>query len=371
MRIAQVIASLDPDMGGLPKSAVSMSAALAAAGEEVALFFYADTEALANIEAVYGALPGYERVQKIVLQPGRWPRLRDPQLTRALEAFSPSLIHTHGLWEPLLMQAQRFGLRRQIPYVFCAHSMMDPWQCRNHRLAKWVLQYLFGWKRVWKKAAFVQVLNASEAGHWQARGIGQTRLIANGIFLQEDSGAGAVEWPVPFVLSLARLHAQKSPDLLLEAFAKLAAEDADVHLVLAGPDYGLQAPLQARAKDLGLADRVHFPGTLTGGRKWAALHGCACFCLPSQAEGFSMAVLEAALAGVPLVLSEACYFPELVALGGAVISPLRIDDLAAVLAKVMRQPGEMGTRARELVVEAYQWSVIAGLLQHAYVEAGA
>lgn len=371
MRIAQVIASLDPDMGGLPKSAVSMSAALAEAGEEVALFFYADKEALGDIEAAYGSLPGYERIKKIVLTPCRWPRLRDPQLEEALEAFSPSVIHTHGLWEPLLMQAQRFGLRRQIPYVFCAHSMMHPWQCKNHRLVKWVLQYLLGWKGVWQKAAFVQVLNQEEAGHWQTRGVLQTRLIANGIFLQEDAGAGAIEWPSPFVLSLARLHAQKSPDLLLEAFAKLATMRDEVQLVLAGPDYGMQAALQARVQVLGLGGRVHFPGSLKGERKWAALHACACFCLSSQAEGFSLAVLEAALAGAPLVLSDACCFPALVAAGGAVITPLEIEELAAGLEEVLRNPGEMGVRARALVKDAYQWSVIAAQLQQAYREAGA
>lgn len=370
MRIAQVIASLDPDMGGLPRAAVSMSSSLAMAGEDVALIFYASPEEMRETEAAFASLPGYSRVRKMALPRPRFPGWTDGALRVALAEFSPEVIHTHGVWEPMLAQAQRFALRRGVPFVICAHSMLHPWQARKHRFLKWILMVPAGFRRLWQRAAWVQVLNAAEAADWRRLGVSRTRLIANGIFPEEDRGPGAVAWPGRFLLSLARLDAQKSPDLLLEAFAGMADRHPDLQLVLAGPDYGMKGALQSRTAQLGLMERVHFPGSLRGEAKWAALHACAGFCLPSQAEGFSLAVLEAALAGAPILISAGCHFPELVAAGGAREAPLTPEGLREGLEVLLRDDGTMGASARALVISDYSWTAMAARLQTAYAEAG-
>lgn len=373
MRIAQVIGSLDPDMGGLPKAVVSLSAALSAGDDEVAVFFQAHPRDLPRIEAAYADLPGYEKIIKTVLPPTKIPFSGAGDLRRALRAFSPEIIHTHGLWEPMLNRAQRYALAAGIPFGLCAHSMLHPWQAGHHTAAKWMLKYVLGWKSIWDKAAFVQVLNADEAGHGSDQGLSQTRLIPNGIFPEEDMGGGDPVFPEfgsrPFVLSLARLHAQKAPDVLLDAFALLATTDPDLQLVLAGPDYGMRSELLRQVRTAGLESRVQLPGPLSGKQKWAALHQCACFCLPSRAEGFSMALLEAGLAGAPCVISEACYFPALVEAGGALQAPLEAKGLAEVLRRGVDDPGDMGKKAQALVLGHYQWRGIVEKLRAVYAEA--
>jgi glycosyltransferase involved in cell wall biosynthesis len=295
MRIAHVISSLDPSMGGLPKSAVAQAAAQSLLGHETCLVYFEGSDSSLNLAEAYSPFPGFERIQLIPLKGKGLLKLLSSDLVKALKSFRPDILHTHGLWEPLLAHAQRFGLKHHIPFVVFPQSMLHPWQAQNHRVAKWILMVGLGWKRRWEKAAFIQVLSDEEAKHWIALGIEHTQKIPNGIFASED--AGSTEYlPYPwanksFILSLARLHPQKSPDVLLEAFANISSEFPSLCLVLAGPDYGLKEKLKDRSKELGLEDRIFLPGSLRGNEKWSSLHACRCFCLPSRAEGFSLALI--------------------------------------------------------------------------------
>ncbi|MDQ1710980.1 MAG: hypothetical protein QOE45_430 [Frankiaceae bacterium] len=99
------------------------------------------------------------------------------------------------------------------------------------------------------------------------------------------------------VLCAARLAPPKRLDLLIEALPSLPP---DTVLVVAG-DGPLLEPLRARVAALGLGDRVRLLGERTDvGR---LLGGADVFCLPSDSEGMPVAVLEAMVAGVPVVAS--------------------------------------------------------------------
>ncbi|MGA0369546.1 MAG: glycosyltransferase [Kiritimatiellia bacterium] len=369
MRVIQVIGSLHPRMGGLPKSAVSIAATLAGRGVESGMVFFASPREMDQVRKAYGHFPNFDQVQLLPLRPGPLRSFRAAELRDQLERFSPDLLHTHGLWEPLLAHAQCHALRNRIPYVVMPHSMLHPWSARRYPLIKWGLKHGLGWKSRWRRAAAVQALTSAEASHWRAEGIDRIRIIPNGIFETEDpgeSGKGREKLPTqPFVLSLARLHAQKAPDLLLRAFARLSGE---LHLVFAGPDYGMEKTLRRLAERLGCAERVHFPGRLEEAEKWTALHACRCFCLSSWAEGFSKAVLEAALAGAPIVISPECGFSELADAGGALIPELTPEALAGAMGRMMEEGPERGRAARAYVRSHCLWEQVADSLIGMYGE---
>jgi len=68
---------------------------------------------------------------------------------------------------------------------------------------------------------------------------------------------------------------------------------------MAGPDQqGWQAELQRRAQQLGVADRLHWLGMVSGDLKSGAFHAAALFCLPSHQENFGIAVAEALACGI-------------------------------------------------------------------------
>lgn len=107
------------------------------------------------------------------------------------------------------------------------------------------------------------------------------------------------------LLFLGRIHEKKGCDLLLHAFAQLAAQYPDVDLVIAGPDQmGLQAKLKRQAMSAGIADRVFWPGMLSGAAKYGAFRAADAFVLPSHQENFGIAVVEALACGTPVLISD-------------------------------------------------------------------
>jgi glycosyltransferase involved in cell wall biosynthesis len=107
--------------------------------------------------------------------------------------------------------------------------------------------------------------------------------------------------------AVGRLVESKGFEMLIEAFAKGAAEHPHMHLAIIG-DGPLRASLQARIEALGLADRVH----LCGHRDDLRQHYCAFdwLLVPSRAEGLGLVVQEAVMADVPVICSDLPVFRE-------------------------------------------------------------
>lgn len=113
---------------------------------------------------------------------------------------------------------------------------------------------------------------------------------------EADEARAALGLPagVPVVGSVTRLRRPKRLDRLLEATALLPG----VHCALAG-EGELEAELRAQARDLGIAERVHFLGYRTDVAQ--VLAALDVFVLTSDQEGMANAMLEAMAAGVPVV----------------------------------------------------------------------
>jgi len=124
------------------------------------------------------------------------------------------------------------------------------------------------------------------------------------------------------------------------------------------------------AAELGLGQKVCFTGPLHGREKLAALAGAELFVLPSLSEGFSMAVLEAAAAGLPVLLTPQCNFPELAQAGGAIEVSPDAAGCEAGLREMLRfsEAGRrlMGQRGKDLVTSSYTWPRIAAQMLNVY-----
>jgi glycosyltransferase involved in cell wall biosynthesis len=75
--------------------------------------------------------------------------------------------------------------------------------------------------------------------------------------------------------------------------------------VLAGPDPTQWIPAQkALAAELGIGERISWPGLLRGEMKWGAFYAAEAFVLPSHQENFGIAVVEALGCGLPVLISN-------------------------------------------------------------------
>jgi glycosyltransferase involved in cell wall biosynthesis len=249
--------------------------------------------------------------------------------------------------------------------------MLDPWSLAQKRWKK-RLALALGYKAMLNRAAVLHLLNADERRLIAPLGLrAPMQVLANGIFLEEidpipSRDAFALNYPQlagrDYIVFIGRLHQKKGLDYLADAFRLVSAQLPHAKLVVAGPDDGARTDFEQRIDNAKLTDRVIMTGPLYGARKWMALAGAACFCLPSRQEGFSIAILEALACRIPVVVSEACHFGEVVSAGAGTETPLDPQRIAEAICRYLRDPERRqsaGIAGRRLVEEQYTWPKIA------------
>ncbi|KXF78721.1 hypothetical protein ATN84_02790 [Paramesorhizobium deserti] len=374
MKIVHVIGSIDPAKGGPQAVVIRLAAAQAALGHQVHLVSYGNPEIEKRAFLAAAAIPNSQKVQRHILPiPTRIERLFAPRAHRLLRRLlaETDFVHLHGVWEANLRIAAVLARRRGIPYCVRPAGMLDVWSLQQKAWKK-RLALMAGYRRMLDGSAFIQALNADEAKLMEPLGLKPlSAVIPNGIFLEElepDGRSDVFRRRIPalrarrFVLFLSRLHYKKGLDILAEAFAIAASACPDIDLVVAGPDEGAGEAFKQAIAAKGLTDRVHLAGPLYGREKIRAMLEAECFCLPSRQEGFSVAITEALACGLPVVITDACHFPEVESAGAGLICSLDAAAVADALVTILHDPETariMGERGRALVRRHYTWPQIA------------
>lgn len=256
----------------------------------------------------------------------------------------------NGLWQYMGL-ATMLAMKGHVPYMVFSHGMLDPYFKRRYPLKHlkkavywypaeyWVLRRAY---RTLFTTDTEETLAAESFAFWKWR----SQVVPYGIRAPQSDPVddiAAFHRALPavegkcFLLYLSRIHPKKGCDLLLQAFADLAANDPSLHLVMAGPDETEWVPmLRAIAEEAGVADRVHWPGILRGAEKWGAFRAAEAFILPSHQENFGIAVAEALAAAKPVLLSDKVNIGDMIRNEGcALIEPDTLNGTRALLQRWM------------------------------------
>lgn len=143
-----------------------------------------------------------------------------------------------------------------------------------------------------------------------------------------------------YFLYLGTLQPRKNLSRLIAAFASLQPETPkpETSLVLAGRRGWLYHDLFAQVRQLGLEDRVLFPGYIAEEDKAPLLSGALAFVFPSLYEGFGLPVLEAQACGCPVIGSNASSLPEVAGDGAWLVEPTDTAGLAEAMARLAGDP---------------------------------
>jgi glycosyltransferase involved in cell wall biosynthesis len=249
----------------------------------------------------------------------------------------------------------------------------------SQKRAKKALGMRFGWRRALSQAMFLHFLNSDERDEASELGLTTPTFIRpNGVSIAEMSAldpvdqAFAAALPERYLLFLARLHYSKGLDVLCEAFERLAATHPDLHLVIAGPDFGYEHRLHDLIAQSAHGTRVHQIGSVYGANKLHLLRHALCLCHPTRQEGFSITILEALASALPVVTTAQAHFPELQAAGAGYITDLMPEAMAVAINTLVLDAKlrlRMGIAGRQLVAERYDWSTIARNMTEAYTDA--
>jgi glycosyltransferase involved in cell wall biosynthesis len=372
VRILHVVDRLRPEHGGTSGVVVRLAAAQKLFGLDVTVACHREGRLTQDIRSWKDEIRQFTDVEVVHCS------LRPRQVSGLLRQFE--IVHVHGVWMPFLAvvcwQAQRLG----ISTILAPHGMLATWSLAQKRFKK-SLALSFVWRRLINDVSALHALNVAERNELRARFPRvNIQVIPNGIFPEEftdSSTIGDLVGVVPsirgrrYILSLARLHYVKGPDLLVEAFARIADRIPDLDLVVAGPDDGMAAPLKEAIAKAGLTGRVHLPGAVYGRAKLALLRDAVCMCQPSRHEGFSVSMLEALACGLPVVTTRTANFPEIESAGAGVIAEPNPPALAKALegiASDLAMRERQSRAARTLALDRYTWAVVSRRAHEVYCE---
>ncbi|HBX68776.1 MAG TPA: glycosyltransferase family 4 protein [Chloroflexi bacterium] len=216
-------------------------------------------------------------------------------------------------------------------------------------------------RRIWRRAGAV----VANSGGLLDLGVAfdpqmPIEIIPNGVDVDHFAPVERT-WNPGRMLFVGRIVYQKGLDVLFQALGGLL--DLEWQLTLVGD--GNQRPhLEAQARALGMLDRIHFTGWLTGEAVVEQYQRANLYVAPSRHEGMPNVVLEAMASGLPVIASQIAGNEELVTPGfnGMLVPSGDAAALQSSLREMLTSPERqqsMGAASRQRVVASYTWDVTA------------
>lgn len=387
LRIAMFSDNFHPELGGIQDSILASARALGARGHRILLFAPAASArdyARANLPVAEPELGPNVTVRRLFSLPvpssSQQSRVVVPlgRCWREAAGFGAALVHSHtflGVGFEALRTARRLGL----PLVGTNHWAVGAFDLyapvardafRRVSLRA-VTRYYQACDRVTGPSRFT--IDDMVAG-------GLTRpcsVISNPIDTDIfRPAAGAARQVLKDELGLTgetivyagRLAREKCIDVLIRAFAGLAAGRPAALLVLAGHG-SARGELEALAQQLGVAERVRFTGTLSHAALARLFAASDVFAIASTSETQSMVLLQAMACGLPVVGARRGGLIEHIPQeAGQLAEPGQADafreNLVRILAdQAMRE--RMGVAARRFA-EAFSVTAIADAWEDVY-----
>jgi len=173
------------------------------------------------------------------------------------------------------------------------------------------------------------------------------------------------------LLTLARVAPNKGHRYLIEAMPEVLRTHPNVHFVFAG-QHDQAEPVIAQINALGLGSHAHLLGFRSDAHHLLAASDF--FVLPSLAEGFSLALVEALAAGLPTVATNVGGAGEVIrdSEGGLLVPPADSAALAAALNKLLSLDEAQSWHQRQAARQAAQpfsTQVMADKMLRVYLEA--
>lgn len=276
--------------------------------------------------------------------------------------WRPDLVHVmcvgpNGLYALVLARC----LRLPVIVTSQGEQTMDATGLyQRSRAQRWVLRRLLRRADAVTACSADALANLKRFGTWDVT----SEVIPNGISPEEATLASEQSpHPRSYIFALGRQVQNKGFAILLKAFAFISNEYPDVDLILAG-DGPEHQNLVRQADQLGLGGRVIFPGLIGRAAVATFFRHCRIFVLPSFREPFGMVVLEAMLAGKPLIATNAGGVPEFVIheQTGLLVPPEVPDALANAMRRLLREPAlaqRLAVAGQDVALSSYTWPRIA------------
>lgn len=381
MNIALFPSAFCPSLGGVEELSLRLAQAWLAAGHEVRVYterWPRDLPVACEHEGVQVRRFAFRVPQARGLKPkiswaAGW-RGTNRALRKDLRGFKPDVVHVQCV-SSAVDYALPAALALGVPFLVTLQGelSMD---------ANGIYQRLGGAQRRMFRAldqadaitaCSKQTLDEAERFYVERGGESfgdRGQVIYNGINLKSFENVEPHEHVRPYVFALGRHVHQKGFDVLLRAMVDVPASH-DLILAGDGPERGA---LERLAEELGIEERVVFPGRLDSAAVRQHMKGASVFVLPSRHEPFGIVNLEAMASGTPVIATRVGGVPEFVEenIGGVLVES---DSRVGIVEGIHRVLSEkklsmlLSSFGREAVVR-FDWCAIARQYAEVYSAIG-
>lgn len=344
LRVLIIRNAFQQDAGGAEQYALNLAIALRHAGHEPIL--------------VTKVLKIQEKAKKLgIKQVGgkwhdsqkwdRWYYLRYPFFTLwymwIILSQRVNVVHPQSRDDFIFATSAARLLRRKV--IWTDHAdlkyVLDALNHYNPRIRKWIM-------RAAKSAYAITTPSNSEMESISAVApdLPKLRVVHNGVFVPQNTRP--VDKTNKLVIGTnARLRSAKGIDELIKGFAGLKRQDVDLWLV--GGESGNKQKYQQLASKLGVINRVKFIGYVNNPNDYVAAMDI--FVHASHHEAFSLAIIEAAMLGRPIIATSVGGTPEIIDEKCGVLiepkSPEAIKQALDILLKDKAKRDKLGKAAQE------------------------
>jgi phosphatidylinositol alpha-mannosyltransferase len=358
LRVGIVAESYYPTLGGIQEHVLHLRKLLDRQGVEATILTGRPARA---------TRPGPEDAERGVVRVGRARTFRTggtfTQATlgpvsafnfyRALRRGQFDLLNIHGPCDPGLAL---WGLSMfRGPKVLTLHNASFPDAPWRHRIAPY-----YRW--VFRRAAAVIAVSEATSQSMRRYADFQSTIIPNGVDVAYWRSAPSARYLRPGMRNLVylgRLEQRNGPEIAIEAFNQLGPSFPDVRLLMAG-DGPMRPALEAQVAPA-LRERVEFLGAVYHQRP-ELFASSSVFLLPARAVGFSIMVLEAFAAGLPVVALPGLgtdragdHWANVIMAEGDNVAAFT----AAVTDTLRRDQRERIARGR-VIADAFDWEKVGG-----------
>ena len=168
----------------------------------------------------------------------------------------------------------------------------------------------------------------------------------------------------PYALCVSGFVAKKALEVLVEAFKSIRVARPDLTLVIVGRSGPEWPRIEGLVRDANLAKAVTLMVDASHSSITRLMRDAALFVLPSRDEPFGIVLLEAGLAGLPVVATRVGGIPEIIASSeyGILVPPDDPGALAAAVLELLQdcaRAQSVGERLRERVLSCFSAATTA------------
>lgn len=175
--------------------------------------------------------------------------------------------------------------------------------------------------------------------------------------------------PAQYLFTVSTVEPRKNLVTLLDAYARLKKQlgtDCPPLVIVGRKGWNVEDILGYMSE---LEGFVRFPGHVTDEELIAMYQMATCLVFPSLYEGFGLPVVEAMMAGCPVITSNTSSLPEVAGDAGLLVDPLNAEEITMSMLKVLQDQSlrtRMATLGRERA-SLFSWQATARQTRNVYI----